>query len=140
MDENKNSQSTVLKESNKGKYQDKIIKDVSPIKNLDKQESRNECISVVGLPKMEYISDMKPENVYECYNPTDDIFNTLNWSEGEISQNKDYNTKTVSLMPKNTSVTEYNPNLSQSFEPWSVHRTPAKLRGIYLWSPFFKAK
>lgn len=142
LDENIYTQSAVLIESNEGRCQDKIIekKDcISILKNLDNQQSRNSCLSGIKFQKMVCFSDSKPENIFENYNTTDEICNTLNKSGREISQN-DFDSNMVSLMPKNMSDSEFDPNLSQSFEPWSIHRTPVKLRGIYLWSPFFKSK
>jgi len=66
------------------------------------------------------------------------ISNTLNLSQKEIPIDKTDNVPSISLMynVENKSYT----NVYESFEPWSIHRTPAKLRGMYTWSPFFKTK
>lgn len=110
------------------------------LKNLDKQETTNECLSGIEFPKIVCMSDTKPENITESCMTDKIIFNTPSRSEGEISQKDNFNINTVSLMPKSISEYEFDPNVSESFEPWSIHRTPAKLRGIYVWSPFLKSK
>lgn len=126
------TQSSVFIESNKRSYQDKIErKQISILKNHDNQESRNFCHFGKVFTKELDTSGTNPQNISEYMS---------NKSEEEISQNECFDTSMLSLMPNNISVTEFDPNLSQSFEPWSIHRTPAKLRGIYLWSPFFKSK
>jgi len=139
LDENIYTESSDFKESNKGRCKDKIIGEnfLSDIKNLDKQELRNYCLSEMELPNVVCTSDTKPENISESCNMADEIFDIPNRPEGGISLNF-VNPNMVSLLPK--IISEHDPNLSQSFEPWSIHRTPVKLRGIYLWSPFFKSK
>lgn len=139
MDEKINTESSVFIESNKGRCQEKIIGEncISDIKNLDKQELRNYCPSDIKLPNLVCNSDIKLGNISESCNMADEIFDIPKRPEGEISLNFK-NSNIVSLFPKN--ISEYDSTLSQSFEPWSIHRTPVKLRGIYVWSPFFKSK
>jgi len=108
-------------------------------KDFDKQNSIN-CFSEINLPKI-CMSECVPELIPDSHNMTDRIVcNTPDWSQREISPNETENTQLISLMPRNIPESISYTNMYESFEPWSIHRTPAKLRGIYVWSPFLKHK
>jgi len=184
-DNHRDSQSPILKESNRGKYSlDNSMEKVDSItilKDFNKQNSKSECLTEMKLPKIVCMSNSMPEIISLSFSKTDKIISdtpnwsqkeipydttdkiishTPNWSQKEIqydktdsiigntpslSQKEILHDKTddvtsISLMSRNDLENTTYKKVYESFEPWSIHRTPAKLRGMYTWSPFFKTK
>jgi len=182
-DNHGDSQSPILKESNCGKHSLDISMEkvdcITILKDLNKQNSKSECLTEMKLPKIVCMSDSMPEIISYSktdkiisdtpnlsqkeiphdktdriisrtpnwsqkeipYDKTDSIIgNTPSWSQKEIAHDKTDDVPSISLMSRNDMENTTYTNVYESFEPWSIHRTPAKLRGMYTWSPFFKTK
>jgi len=111
----------------------------SIFKDLDKQYSENECLAGIKLPKIVCVSDNITEITSDsCSMPDKIVCNTPNVPQRKISDQG--TAHSVSLMPGDISDCDSYNHSCESFEPWSIHRTPAKLRGMYIWSPFLKYK
>lgn len=108
---------------------------ISILKDVDKN-CKNEYLTVTEFPKMVCMSDSMLEIKSDNHSMADAICNppnhcqlkNLNRSEGTFS----------SLTTSNIQENELYASVNESIEPWSIHRTPVKLRGMYVWSPFFK--
>lgn len=140
-DTHDHSQSLIIIESNPESISQEKVDSISIQKDLDKLNSKSEFLMEMKLPKKVRMSDNMPEIISDSYSKTNKInCYTPNWSQKEIPHDKTDIIPSISSVSRNNLENESYTNVYESFEPWSIHRTPAKLRGMYVWSPFFKSK